>query len=105
MFDDEVEQSEKVNFDKALEVANRLCENDQVLNDKSALILRSTFRKEESQKLGRVHLSVFYDMSLHSHWRFNERDDTLQDLRVLEDQLVRWGDPGYDNEFRENARR
>ena len=34
MFDDEVEQAEKVNFDKALEVANRVCENDQVLNDK-----------------------------------------------------------------------
>merc|ERR1719350_255858 len=56
-----------------------------MLNDNECNDLRATLQNVESRKPGRVRLSVFYNMSLHSHWKFNEKVDTLRDLGALDE--------------------
>ncbi|CAK0866770.1 unnamed protein product, partial [Prorocentrum cordatum] len=54
-------------------------------NDLECLSLKTTLREMESRRAGRVRLSVFYNMSLYSHWRFTEKAEYLRTLGALDD--------------------
>jgi len=74
-----------VGLDTMLGVANKIGEEYHVLNDRECTDLRGALQQMESKKPGRVRLSVFYNMSLHSHWKFNEKVETLRDLGALDE--------------------
>jgi len=66
-------------------VANKVGEEYHILNDGECADLRKTLQKMESRVPGRIRLSVFYNMSLHSHWKFNEKVETLRALGALDE--------------------
>jgi len=66
-------------------VANKVGEEYHTLNDGECADLRGQLQKMESKVPGRIRLSVFYNMSLHSHWKFNEKEDILRALGVLDE--------------------
>jgi len=78
-------QATHADFNQSLKVATTMGQEYHDLNDNECTELRSTLQQMESRKAGRVRLSVFYNMSIHSHWRFTEKIQTLRDLGTLDD--------------------
>jgi len=54
-------------------------------NDLECRELKSTLLGIEAQKQGRVKLSAFYKMGLHTHWSFTEKVDYLRALGALDE--------------------
>lgn len=85
VFNREMGQATQADFNQTLKVANTMGQEYHDLNDAECTELSSTLQKMESRKAGRVRLSVFYNMSIHSHWRFTEKVQTLRNLGALDD--------------------
>lgn len=77
--------SQSVDFNQSLTAASKIGEEYHQLNDNECTDLRTTLQQMESRRAGRIRLSVFYNMSLHSHWKFNENVDTLRLLGALDE--------------------
>jgi len=56
--------------------------NERECNDLRSILLEM---EKQSQKPGRVRLVDFYNMTLYSHWNFNEKIEFLRDLGVLDE--------------------
>jgi len=85
VFDRELGDATTVDYNHTLKVANTMGQEYRDLNDAECIELRSTLQQMESRKPGRVPLSRFYNMSIHSHWRFTEKIETLRNLGALDD--------------------
>jgi len=74
-----------VDFLAASEAVNDLGLQYYGFNQGECNELREVLRKMESKKPGRVRLSVFYNASRFTHWRFTEKVDYLKTLGALDD--------------------
>jgi len=74
-----------VDFQTASEIATKIGQEFHTLNDDECAEMRSMLQGLESRKPGRVRLSVFYNMSIHSHWDLNENVETLRDFGALDE--------------------
>jgi len=76
-----------INFEGVKTVIRDIGERFGTFNEIECGDLRSTLFKLEdrSMKAGRVRLADFYNMTLYSHWNFNEKIDYLRDLGVLDE--------------------
>jgi len=85
--DSEFGKDEKAEITAATitKVATKVGEEYHILNDGECADLRKQLQQMESRVPGRMRLSVFYNASLHSHWKFNEKVDTLRALGTLDE--------------------
>merc|ERR1719410_291711 len=79
------EANEMVDFLGVSAVVEDMGAKFHTFNDIECNDLRSTLRAVESQKKGRVRLSVLYNMSRFTHWRFTEKPEYLKTLGALDD--------------------
>jgi len=74
-----------VDFGKMTQIVEDIAENYHEYNEKDCKNLKHTLRGMESQYPGRVPLSAFYKMALHTHWAFTEKVDYLRSLGALDE--------------------
>jgi len=74
-----------VDFDTISSLVHNLGLKYHKLNQVECSDLRTTLQKMESKKPGRVRLSVFYNMSRFTHWKFVEKPEYLKKLGALDD--------------------
>lgn len=72
-------------FEDAALMAESIGENYYTFNDGECRDLKTELGGLEGIKAGRVRLSFFYSKGLHSHWRFNERQEYLRVLGALDE--------------------
>lgn len=77
--------AETVDLQTASTVVNDIGLKYHTFNEAECNELRTTLQKMESRKPGRVRLSVFYNMSRFTHWRFTEKPEYLKTLGALDD--------------------
>jgi len=75
----------RLNFTEVSNIAVEVGETFYNFNDMECGSLKRTLQGLEGKKAGRVRLSAFYNASLYSHWRFNEKADYLKKLGALDD--------------------
>lgn len=73
-----------VSFDSVAAAVEEIGATYHKFNDLECNDLRSTLRKMESRRAGRVRLSTFYNMSRFTHWRFVENTEYLRSLGALD---------------------
>jgi len=78
-------RSGRLNFTSVSEIVSEVGETFYAFNDLECRSLKKTLQGLEGKKAGRVRLSAFYNASLYSHWRFNEKTDYLKKLGALDD--------------------
>jgi len=77
--------AKSVDFAAASQVVHDIGEKFHTFNDLECSDLRSTLRRFESRREGRVRLSTFYNMSRFTHWRFTEKAEWLRTLGALDE--------------------
>ena len=75
-----------LDFEMATRVAEAIGSRFGQFNDIECKDLKETL-SAVAQKLGRVRLSTFYNMSLHSHWKFTEKVPYLRDIGALDESI------------------
>jgi len=75
----------RLNFTAVSNIASEVGETFYAFNDMECRSLKKILQGLEGKKAGRVRLSAFYNASLYSHWRFNEKADYLKKLGALDD--------------------
>jgi len=78
-------RTERLSFTEVSNIAVEVGETFYNFNDMECRSLKRTLQGLEGKKAGRVRLSAFYNASLYSHWRFNEKADYLKKLGALDD--------------------
>jgi len=73
------------NFAQFSNVAEALGENFASFNAVECEDLKRALLAIEDPRQGRVNISTFYKMGLHSHWKFTEKVDYLKSLGALDD--------------------
>jgi len=77
--------TERIAFGSLTRAAYDISKTYQSYNDPDCRALKSTLKNIEGKKPGRVRLSVFYNMSLYSHWTFTEKVEYLRALGALDE--------------------
>eukprot|EP00927_Polykrikos_kofoidii_P069411 TRINITY_DN6487_c0_g1_i1.p1 TRINITY_DN6487_c0_g1~~TRINITY_DN6487_c0_g1_i1.p1 ORF type:complete len:656 (-),score=120.75 TRINITY_DN6487_c0_g1_i1:152-2119(-) len=75
-----------LDFEMATRVAEAIGSHFGQFNDIECKDLKQTL-SVVAQKPGRVRLSTFYNMSLHSHWQFTEKVSYLRDIGALDESI------------------
>lgn len=83
-----VSDVDEVGFAQNAKVAEELGARYAALNDLDCHDLKATMLSlEDSDKKGRVRMSAFYGVGLHSHWNFTEKVDYLRVLGALDETV------------------
>lgn len=79
-----------VDFSSVSQAAVSLGASYGWFNDRECKDLKKTLMGMQGQagQLGRIRLTDFYSMSLHSHWDFNEKPDYLRALGALDESVA-----------------
>lgn len=75
-------------FAAVAQAAGEVGEQYYKINDPECTDVKATLLKIEGSKAGRVRLSDFYNLSLHTHWTFNEKVDYLRSLGALDESIA-----------------
>lgn len=75
---------DSADFDSVVDVAHDIGEKYHTFNDKECSSLRNALSTMETKKPGRVRLSVFYNSTRFTHWRFRESAGYLQRMGALD---------------------
>jgi len=82
---DRLGKADPVDFALAAQVVNDIGLKYHSFNEIECTDLRKVLQQMEGRKPGRVRLSVFYNMTRFTHWRFTERPEYLKSLGALDD--------------------
>jgi len=72
-------------FQSILRVVDKLDEQYNLLNDQDCSDLKTTLRKMQGKKPGRVRLSALYSRGVYRHWDFSDKKEFLRSLGVLDE--------------------
>jgi hypothetical protein len=78
---------EGLDFSMAVRVTEAIGTLFGSFNDRECNDLKSTLTAIEDKRPGRVLLSTFYKMGLHTHWQFTEKIEYLRALGVLDESV------------------
>jgi len=81
----EMSSAEEVDFTTNVHLAHTIGTKYHTLNQEECTQLRAQLKTMESKKPGRVHLSVFYNATRYTHWKFVEKPEYLKRLGALDD--------------------
>jgi len=79
------DSNDTVDFNSVSAVVQDIGNKYHKFNDLECNDLRSTLRKVESRRPGRVRLSAFYNMTKFTHWKFIEKAEYLKSLGTLDE--------------------
>jgi len=80
-----VQLADQVDFTANVRLAHAIGTKYHTLNQVECTQLRAQLKTMESKKPGRVRLSVFYNATRYTHWKFVETPEYLKRLGVLDD--------------------
>jgi len=78
-------ENEEVQVDKNIHIFPAMGLQYSAFNDPSCRNLKHTLLAMEGPKGGRVRLTDFYNMSLYSHWAFDEKPEYLRRIGALDE--------------------
>lgn len=83
-FADYDDEADNVDFETVVNFAHDIGERYHTFNDKECNNLRNALSTMETKRSGRVRLSVFYNSTRFTHWRFRESAGYLQRMGALD---------------------